>query len=132
MDKQILIIADDHALRQRYAEVLTATTPLDNESYQVVTVSILTNAAWYAARRYFDLVMIDSQLGGPRAALTWLLVDRNPQVQVITIGAPGDRAPRDPRQRSSFSMVAADCTAAELRAVVRSLLSLPPRMAVQA
>jgi len=118
MQKQILIVADDHVLRQRYAEALAAAAAPDGGAYQIVTVSTLTSAAWYAARRRFDMAMIDAQLRGPRTALTWLLVDRNPEGRVIEICASIPGAPRHLPQRSGFSMIAPNCTTAELRAIV--------------
>jgi DNA-binding NarL/FixJ family response regulator len=122
MHDHILIVVDDPCIRERYAEALGPAAPPDGGAYQVVAVCTLTNAVWYAARRRFDLVIIEAHIRGPRAAFSWLLVDRNPEVRVVSIDAPTDGALCDLRQRSGCSIVAPDCTAAELRAVVRSLL----------
>jgi hypothetical protein len=129
MHNQILIIASDQTLRRRYAEALAPVAP--PAAYQVVTVSTVTNAVWYAARRRFDLVLIEEQLRGPLNALTRLLVDHNPEVQVIVVGPPTAAMPRETRQQPGPPTLAPDCTPAELRGTVRALLSAPPTPATQ-
>jgi DNA-binding NtrC family response regulator len=123
MPYQILIVVDDPSIRQRYAETLETAAPPDGGTYQVVAVSIVTSALWYAARRRFDLVLIEEHLRGPLDALMRLLVDRNPGVRLIAIGVQA-AMPRATQQRPGLRVVAPDCTATELRAIVRTLLTI--------
>jgi len=130
MPYRLLIVADDPSLRERYAEILETTAPPEGGAYEVVSVSGVTSALWYAARRHFDLVLLEEHLRGPLDALTRLLVDHNPTVRVIAVGTQVAR-PRGVQQRTSLPTVAPDCTATELRAIVRSHLSSPPSLAIR-
>jgi CheY-like chemotaxis protein len=125
MGYQILIVVDDPFLCQRYAEALETTVPPDGGAYHVVSVSTMTNAVWYVARQRFDLILIEGHLRGSLDALTQLLVDRNPRAHVISVGVRAPKPHATP-QRLSLPVVAPDCTATELRAIVRLLLSSPP------
>ena len=125
MGYQILIVVDDPFLRQCYAEALETAAPPSGGAYQVVSVSTVTNAVWYVARQRFDLILIERHLRGSLDALTQLLVDRNPKVHVISVGVQAPKPHATP-QRLSLPVMVPDCTATELRAIVRLLLSSPP------
>jgi CheY-like chemotaxis protein len=58
MEYRILIVSEDAAQRNRYAETLLAMPPMEEVSYQIATVGSVAAAQLQATRQRFDLVIV--------------------------------------------------------------------------
>ncbi len=58
MEYRILIVSEDAAQRNRYAETLLSIPPVEEVSYQIATVGSVAAAQLQATRQRFDLVIV--------------------------------------------------------------------------
>lgn len=86
MEYRILIVAEDPALRRRYAEALITAPPAVGVAYKITTTGSAAAAQLQATRQPFHLLMAAVHSGGEGIALAGRLHGLYPDMHLLLIG----------------------------------------------